>query len=105
MKPTRELTAKDYQRMTVKEVAELHGIDEAMAKSLRDDLIIEPWPTRIVPGPKPKVATLVTRRSLSPEGLRERIAREVQELITSEGGEPDRGWHLSMARIHEEHAR
>lgn len=105
MKSLSELTAKDYQRMTVKEVAELHDVDDGLAESIRRALIIEPWPTRILPGPKPKVATLVTRRSLSPAGLRERIAREVQELITSEGAEPDRGWHLSMARVYEGAAR
>ena len=91
--------------MTVKEVAELHGVDEDLAESIRNALIIEPWPTRIVPGPKPKVAVLATSAPLSVEGLKERVAREVTELISREGDEPDRGWHLSMARIHEEAIR
>ena len=39
--PSGERTAKDYQRMTVKEVAELHGVDEDLAESIRNALIID----------------------------------------------------------------
>jgi len=89
---------ENYVRMTVEEAMARYGCDRSMAETV----IRNAYPpcVRIRP---PKLVAI--GKELSAAGLRERIAREVNELISREGDRPDLGWHRTMARVHEQRAK
>jgi hypothetical protein len=89
---------ENYKRMTVEEAMARYDFDRDRAEMIIR--LAYPLPVRIRP---PKVVAI--GRELSAAGLRERIAREVNELIAKEGDRPDLSWHRTMARVHEARAK
>jgi hypothetical protein len=95
--------AENYIRLTEEQAMAIYGLTKEEAESF----VKHAYPPceRILPRPRPKVVKLATATTVSVEVLKERIARETEELMAKEGDKPDLGWHRTMARIHEEVGR
>ena len=86
-----------YVRLTVEQAMAIYGLDREGAETVM---------RHAYPLCKDTAAeTHAINKELSHAGLRERITREVNELITKEGERPDMAWHRTMARVHEQRAK
>jgi hypothetical protein len=90
--------AENYVRLTVEQAMVVYGLTKGEAETFVK--CAYPPCERILPRPRPKVVKLATATGVSAEALKERIAREIEELLAKEGDKPDLGWHRTMARIH-----
>jgi hypothetical protein len=95
--------AENYIRLTEEQAMAIYGLTKEEAESFVK--YAYPPCERILPKPRPKVVKLATATTVSVEALKERIARETEELMAKEGDKPDLAWHRTMARIHEEAGR